>query len=115
MARKQGGGLNIVGYYDEFDLRKVKSGGGFLRKVEKEHDMRHMDFVVYTNKKMSRFRLVIKIQKFMVQSIPEISDQDEYSLYLKINETLAEMTDDQTIFVRIMRTGNKVKGITEDE
>jgi len=106
--------LHVVGYYDEYDLRKIKSSGSALREIEAEHKMRSMDVVVYTNKKMTRFRLVLKINKFLVQCIPEISDEDQFSLYLKINETLSGLTDKDEIFVKLMKTSNTLKGKSND-
>lgn len=109
-SKSPGTSLRVVGYYDQFDLRKIVSRREFLRAIDKEHKMQHLDVVVYTNKRLTRFRLVLKIQGFLVQCVPEIDDQDEVSLYLKINETLAGLSASEKLYVKIVKTGNQVTG-----
>jgi len=109
-TRGQDSLLRVVGYYDQYDLRKIIAREKFLHSIATEHRMKSMDVVVYTNKKLNRFRLVLKIGNFVVNCVPEISEEDQWSLYLKINDSLAKMAANDDLYVRLKKTGRTVMG-----
>jgi hypothetical protein len=100
----------MVGHYDQFDLRKIVGRAKFLHEIEVEHRMKDRDFVAYTNRKMTRFRLVMKIGRIMVYCVPEISDEDQFSLYLKINETIASLAGTDDLLVKVKKTARILLG-----
>lgn len=110
MAKRKKKGLRMVGYYDHFDLRKIVGRGQFLKNVEVEHRMQDRDFVAYSNKAMTRFRLVMKIGGIVVYCVPQISDEDQFSLYLKINETIAALAGSDELYVKVKKTAKVVLG-----
>lgn len=109
-TRSKSQSLRVVGYYDQYDLRKIVARGLFLHSVAAEHRMKSMDVVVYTNKKMTRFRLILKIGDFVVNCVPEISEEDQWSLYLKINDTLAKMASNDDLYVKLRKTAKVIMG-----
>jgi hypothetical protein len=83
-------GFHIKEVYDEMDLRGIIAQADFLRKEAKKHHLEHGECVVYTNKKLTRFRLVLRINEATFMCIPEI-DNTKLSVYLNVSEQLARL------------------------
>jgi len=81
--------MQIVGCEDRKDLRTVVSKSRYLRKVAKEYRLRNNQAICFTNKTMTRFRLVFKVNNALFMCVPEIDEQSQYSVYLKISDQLA--------------------------
>ena len=81
--------MQIVGCEDRKDLRTVVSKSAYLRKVAREYKLKSNQAICFTNKTMTRFRLVFKINNALFMCVPEIDEQAQYSVYLKISDQLA--------------------------
>lgn len=81
--------MRIVGCEDRKDLRTVTAKSVYLKKVARECHLKNNEAFCFTNKAMTRFRLVYKINKALFMCVPEIDEQSKYSVYLKISEQLA--------------------------
>jgi len=84
--------MRIVACEDRTDLRTITARSKFLRKVDKEFHLKNDQAVCYTNKVMTRFRLVFKFGNAVFMCIPEIDEQSKYSIYLRISEELSTLT-----------------------
>jgi hypothetical protein len=83
--------MRIIACEDKTDLRTIITKSAFLRKVEKQYKLKSNQAVCFTNKAMTRFRLVFKVSKALFMCVPEIDEQAQYSVYLKISEQLAKL------------------------
>jgi len=83
--------MRIVACEDRTDLRTIITKSRFLRKVEKQYKLKHAQAVCFCNKAMTRFRLVFKVRKALFMCVPEIDEQAQYSIYLRISEELAKL------------------------
>jgi len=81
--------MQIIACEDRTDLRTIISKSKFLHRVAKEYRLRNDQAVCFTNKALTRFRLVFKVGKALFMCIPEIDDTEKHSVYLKISEQLA--------------------------
>ena len=84
--------MRIIACEDKTDLRTINARHAFLSKVDKEFHLKNNQAVCYTNKIMTRFRLVFKFSNALFMCIPEIDEQSKYSIYLKISEQLSKLT-----------------------
>jgi len=83
--------MYIIECEDRVDLRTINSKSMFLKHIEKQYALKNNQAICFTNKLMTRFRLVMKIRNMMFMCIPEVDDKSKYSVYLKISETLAKL------------------------
>lgn len=98
MAKQQH--LTVVHAEDEVDLRTVVSQSAYLRRVAAKYNLKPFECVCFTNKARTRFRLVFKISSvgdkngpgMIFMCIPEIDQKSKYSVYLRISESLAELS-----------------------
>jgi len=84
--------MRIIACEDKTDLRTINARSTFLNRVDREFKLRNGQAVCYTNKMMTRFRLVFKFSNALFMCIPEIDDTAKYSIYLKISEELSALT-----------------------
>ena len=89
--------MHIVGCEDRKDLRTVTAKSAYLKKVARECHLRDGEAFCFTNKALTRFRLVFKINKALFMCVPEIDEQSKYSVYLKISEQLAQFAGIKSI------------------
>jgi hypothetical protein len=88
--------MKIVACEDRVDLRTIVSKSAFLNLVCTEFNLKNGQAVCFTNKAMTRFRLVFKVSNVLFMCIPEIDEKSQYSVYLKISETLAKLAGIRT-------------------
>jgi len=107
--------IKIVAYEDNVDLRTITSNTAFLRKIATRYKMnsKTIAFAVFTNKARTRFRLVSKIADLLMMSIPEIDIARKHSVYLKVNETIAALSNIEAISVRLNENGEFVRARIE--
>ncbi len=84
--------MRIIACEDKTDLRTINARSTFLKKVNRAFKLRNGEAVCYTNKIMTRFRLVFKFSNALFMCIPEIDSKAKYSIYLKISEELSALT-----------------------
>ena len=83
--------IRIVSVIDEYDLRMVTSQKTYLEGVARAHKLQHLESVLYTNRSMTRFRMVLRIFDTVFTCAPWIDKTEQHSLYLKISEQLSLM------------------------
>lgn len=83
--------MRIIACEDKTDLRTIITKSAFLRKIEKQYKLKSNQAVCFTNKALTRFRLVFKVSKALFMCVPEIDEQAQHSVYLKISEELAKL------------------------
>jgi hypothetical protein len=94
--------LTIVHAEDEVDLRTVVARSAYLRRIASKYSLKPYECVCFTNKKRTRFRLILRVSGdpgAVFLCIPEIDEKSKYSIYLKVSETLARLTGLQDIKV----------------
>jgi len=83
--------MNIVGYTDNMDLRRVVTKSGYLREIANRFKLKTMQAVCFTNKSQTRFRLIFKVRDSVFLCSPEVDDTSKLSVYLRISEELARL------------------------
>jgi len=83
--------MRIIDCEDRTDLRTIVAKHVFLKRVDKIYKLKNNEAVCFTNKALTRFRLVMKISNALFMCIPEIDEKSQYSVYLKISETLSKL------------------------
>jgi hypothetical protein len=83
--------MRIVACEDKTDLRTVISKSKYLQKIAKQYKLKSNQAVCFTNKALTRFRLVFKVSKALFMCVPEIDEGAKHSVYLKISEELAKL------------------------
>jgi hypothetical protein len=90
------------------DLRFVVARSTYLKKIAELFKLRNNEAVCSTNKALTRFRLVLKINKSIFMCIPEIDEQSKLSIFLRISEELARLADSSTkLELKIISKGAK--------
>lgn len=94
--------IRVVDMIDQFDLRKVISQKTYLEAISEHYKLEHLEGVVFTNKKLTRFRMVVKLFSTVFVCSPWIDEAERHSLYLKISEEISLMAQVDT---RVKLTG----------
>ena len=116
MPQNKKKGINIVQSFDCVDLRKITSQSYFLQDQIKEFKLKHLDAVLYSNKLLTRFRLVMNLDGTGFLCIPEIDEVSKHSLYLRVSETLARLSKITHVVVNINDIKKKIKArVTRQE
>ena len=84
--------MRVIAAEDRVDLRTIVARGKFLKKMERTYRIKDNEAICFTNKALTRFRLIFKVNKILFMCIPEIDEQAKHSVYLKISEQLAVLT-----------------------
>jgi len=82
--------LKIKGQVDYVDLRFITAQGNFLNKIIKDYSLKNLEAICFTNKRFTRFRLVVNLDGLPFLEIPPIDEKGKHSLYLKVSEYLAQ-------------------------
>jgi len=85
--------MHIIACEDKTDLRTINARSIFLKRVDHQFKLRNGQAVCFTNKAMTRFRLVFKFSNALFMCIPEIDSGAKYSIYLRISEELSALTN----------------------
>lgn len=85
--------ISIMAVVDEYDLRKVISQRTYVEKVMFDFNLQHLEAVLFTNRALTRFRMIIRIFNTGYVCAPYIDKDDQHSLYLKINAELSLMAN----------------------
>jgi hypothetical protein len=83
--------LFVKSEVDYVDLRRISPRIGYLNRMMKKYELKHLECVVFTNNTLSRFRMIINIHGYPYFSIPGIDEEGKYSHYLIISEWLARL------------------------
>jgi len=105
--------LTIVAALDDIDLRTVVARSAYLRRVSRKWNLAPYECVCFTNKARTRFRLVFNVggsANSVFLCIPEIDQKSKYSVYLKMSETLASLTDISSVQVMFEDLADHTKG-----
>ena len=103
--------IRIVEYFDCYDLRSVTAQSDFLRQHMNTYKLKHMDAILFTNAVETRFRLILNLHGLPLLCTPEIDERTNYSLYLKISETMEQLSGVRRVEVglRNLRLSIKAK------
>jgi len=77
------------------DLRRVTAQSRYLRYVARKFNLQPYEAVCFTNKARTRFRLIFRVNggnDAVFLCIPEIDTKAKYGIYLRVSETLAQLT-----------------------
>ena len=83
--------MKIVAYEDRIDLRTVRSRTLYLNRISKAYELRNSEAVCFTNKALTRFRLIFKFNNVVFLCIPEVDEKSNLSIYLRVSEQLAKL------------------------
>jgi hypothetical protein len=101
--------MRITGYYDEYDLRMVVGKSQYLRRMARYHKLKNNEAICFTNRALTRFRLILKINDSLFMCIPEIDEQNKLSVYLRISEELASMASMQKNVIQLNLVSDKTR------
>jgi hypothetical protein len=83
--------MKIVAYEDRVDLRTVKSKTRYLNRIARALGLRNGEAICFTNKALTRFRLIFKYNNVVFLCIPEVDEKRNLSIYLRVSEHLAAL------------------------
>jgi hypothetical protein len=81
----------IKAFNGETDLRTINAQAQFLRLRAKEYKLQDGECVIFTNRALTRFRMILRIRDAILLCIPEIDEKSKWSVYLHISEELARL------------------------
>ena len=83
--------FHIKAFNGETDLRTINAQAQFLRLRAKEYKLQDGECVIFTNRALTRFRMILRIRDAILLCIPEIDEKSKWSVYLHISEELARL------------------------
>lgn len=89
--------IRIVDVLDEYDLRKVISQKAYLKTIVDQFKLQDMEAVLFTNRNLTRFRMVLRVRDTPYVCAPNIDKQEQHSLFLKISEELCHLAKSETV------------------
>jgi hypothetical protein len=89
--------IKVVDVVSDYDLRKVISQKTCLSEISAQFHLGHLDAVVFTNRSLTRFRMVLKIYDTAFLCQPNIDKKEQHSLYLKISEELCLLAKSESL------------------